>query len=301
MNTVHRSPSFTGAHDDSASSRTLLDGNAEFLRALLQKGTGPGAQARSCEVTTTPFCMLMNFESCPPISKMVSGCASSIVCAMNSAPVLCAVISSLMVSAPTSSPMSSRPEPVVRRHDLDPAAISASTSFRHRSTTSIDVRPSRVDSLSTLPSSSITATFVLTDPTSIPMYAATGPSSGPSSEVSRDRGAGRPCPSPADHRRGICRRTSGRTSRARRSRAPDLCSASLSASAARSLPPRVVPGTKSSSGVMRNSSRIAPTTPLIGRDTAHESRRFLQPAPLVTLLLKLRATASHNPFSISGG
>ena len=63
--------------------------------------------------TTTPFSMEMNFESCPPISKMVSTGSPPSVLLMCTAPVLCAVISSLTASAPTNSAISSRPEPVV--------------------------------------------------------------------------------------------------------------------------------------------------------------------------------------------
>ncbi len=64
--------------------------------------------------TTTPRSSEMNFESCPPISKIVSGTRpSSIRCPTKVAPVLWAVISSLTVSAPISAPISSRPEPVV--------------------------------------------------------------------------------------------------------------------------------------------------------------------------------------------
>ena len=74
----------------------------------------PAAQASFiAKSTTTPFSIEMNFESCPPISKMVSTGSPPSVLLMWMAPVLCAVISSLTTSAPTNSAISSRPEPVV--------------------------------------------------------------------------------------------------------------------------------------------------------------------------------------------
>jgi len=50
--------------------------------------------------TTTPLSMLMNFESCPPISKIVSTVGSRYI-----APVAWAVISFLTTSAPMKSAM----------------------------------------------------------------------------------------------------------------------------------------------------------------------------------------------------
>ena len=74
----------------------------------------PAAQASfMAKSTTTPFSIEMNFESCPPISKIVSTGSPPSVLLMWIAPVLCAVISSLTTSAPTNSAISSRPLPVV--------------------------------------------------------------------------------------------------------------------------------------------------------------------------------------------
>ncbi|OPZ72242.1 MAG: hypothetical protein BWY83_00751 [bacterium ADurb.Bin478] len=116
MNTVHRSPSLMGALLERASlaNSPLMAMSSSSARSS-RKLPVPAAQASfMVKSTTTPSCSEMNFESCPPISKIVSGTLpSSMVLPMKVDPVLCAVISSLIVSAPTSSPANSRPEPVV--------------------------------------------------------------------------------------------------------------------------------------------------------------------------------------------
>jgi len=61
-----------------------------------------------CEKITLPFFIMVNFESCPPISIIVSTSGCNVHAAF-----ACAVISSRIQSAPISVPINFRPEPVV--------------------------------------------------------------------------------------------------------------------------------------------------------------------------------------------
>ncbi len=74
MNTVQRSPMRMGAREERA-----ISANSPLIRissrsaCSSRKDPVPAAQASFiAKSTTTPSSRLMNFESCPPISKMVS-------------------------------------------------------------------------------------------------------------------------------------------------------------------------------------------------------------------------------------
>ncbi len=110
MKTVQRSPNLQGDEAQSA-----LLSNSCLIRMPSRSACSsrnepvPAAQALFISKSTTaPSLRLMNFESCPPISKIVSTNGS-----MAAAAVACAVISFLTTSAPIISPVRYRPEPVV--------------------------------------------------------------------------------------------------------------------------------------------------------------------------------------------
>ena len=83
MNTVQRSPRRTGASEDSASSaNSPMMLMPSFSACSSRKEPVPAAQASfMAKSTTTPSSRLMNLESCPPISKMVSGIAVDVLAA----------------------------------------------------------------------------------------------------------------------------------------------------------------------------------------------------------------------------
>ncbi len=129
MNTVQRSPSLDGLVEESARrANSPLMLTPSFSACSSRNEPVPAAHASFIvKSTTMPFSSEMNFESCPPISKIVSTGSPLKTWLTWMAPVLCAVISSLTTSAPTNSPTSSRPDPVVPT----PAMISRSPqSFR---------------------------------------------------------------------------------------------------------------------------------------------------------------------------
>src|ERR1035441_3251526 len=178
MNTVQRSPRRVGLcalNASRANSPLML--MPSFSACSSRKDPVPAAQASfMAKSTTTPFSMEMNFESWPPISKIVSTGSPPSVLLMWIAPVLCAVISSFTTSAPTNSAISSRPLPVVPT----PRIFSRLPQIRSTSaspccTASIG-RPAvrRYTSWITAPNSSIATTLVDTDPMSRPRYAAIG-------------------------------------------------------------------------------------------------------------------------------
>ncbi len=101
MNTVQRSPRRIGAAEERASSaNSPMIWMPSFSACSSRNEPVPAAQASfMAKSTTMPSCREMNFESWPPISKIVST-VRPICRAMKSAPVLWAVISSVTRSAP---------------------------------------------------------------------------------------------------------------------------------------------------------------------------------------------------------
>ena len=115
MKTRQRSPNRIGSRDANANcANSPLIATPNFSACSSKNEPVPAAQASfMVKSTTTPSRIRMNFESCPPISKIVSTSGIPIWRQTCVAPVLCAVISSFTVSAPVSSPISSLPDPVV--------------------------------------------------------------------------------------------------------------------------------------------------------------------------------------------
>ena len=135
MNTVQRSPNL---HGDSAwnarSSNSCLMLMPSRSACSSRNDPVPAAQALFISKSTTaPSRRLIYFESCPPISKIVSTVGS-----MAAAAVAWAVISFLTTSAPIMSPVRYLPEPVVPApRILTRGPISAPTSARPCLTASI--------------------------------------------------------------------------------------------------------------------------------------------------------------------
>ena len=110
MNTVHRSASFTGRSAERAiswNSPTML--MPCLLASSWRKLPVPAAQTLFMSKSRGwVLTMEMYFESCPPISKIVSISGS-----ISTAPLAWAVISSMIRSAFRKSPTTFLPEPVV--------------------------------------------------------------------------------------------------------------------------------------------------------------------------------------------
>jgi hypothetical protein len=178
MKTVQRSPSLTGARDASARSENspLMATPSSSARSS-RKLPVPAAHASFMVKSTTTEsprtgsrARRMYLLSCPPISKMVSGCTPSKRSPTNAAPVLCAVISSWIESAPINSPTNSRPLPVVPTPQMRKRCpTAASISRRWRVTTSMGLPAVRVNTWWAIsPSASMTTSLVPTDPISRP-------------------------------------------------------------------------------------------------------------------------------------
>ena len=168
MKTVHRVPRSVGFLESKAS---LLNSSiivSNLVACSWRNEPVPAAHTLFISKSTTdPFLTEMYFESCPPISNMVSTLLSISMVAL-----ACAVISLITMSAPTKSPTKYRPLPVTptpatsRRFSM-PRTISASPFL----TDSIG-SPSVIRYLfrrSFLLLSKMTI-FVLAAPTSIPRY-----------------------------------------------------------------------------------------------------------------------------------
>src|SRR4030065_504517 len=106
MKTVHRSPMRTGARDERA-----ISANSPWIRTprrsacSSRKEPVPAAHASFiAKSTTTPSSRLMNFESCPPISKIVSTDCPKNRRLMNEEPGLWGGVSSRGGAAPPDPP-----------------------------------------------------------------------------------------------------------------------------------------------------------------------------------------------------
>ena len=108
IKTVHLSPRLTGLSPESAISPHFSISIPIFFDCSSINDPVPAAHILfMAKSTTTPFLRLINFESCPPISKIVS---TSLL--IFKAPCAWAVISFKMTSAPNFFPIKYLPEPV---------------------------------------------------------------------------------------------------------------------------------------------------------------------------------------------
>ncbi|GBE36378.1 hypothetical protein BMS3Bbin07_00525 [bacterium BMS3Bbin07] len=167
INTVHLSPSLQGLVDEKAqSANSPLMEILSFSACSSRNEPVPAAHALFISKSTImPSRRDIYFESCPPISKIVSTSGS-----IKTAAVACAVISFFTISAPTKSAIMYLPEPVVPTpHISTSSPTSFPTSSRPCLTASIGL-PAVIRYLFaiSLPSSSIRARFVLMEPISIP-------------------------------------------------------------------------------------------------------------------------------------
>ena len=172
INTVHLSPSVQGLFDLNAMLLNSFSTDiSSFSACSSRKDPVPAAQALFISKSTIiPSLIEIYFESCPPISNIVSTSGSILTAAS-----AWAVISFFTISAPTKSAIIYLPEPVVPTPQISTlSAISLPTSSSPLFTASIGL-PAVIRYLfeSTLSSSSITARFVLIEPMSIPRYAFT--------------------------------------------------------------------------------------------------------------------------------
>jgi hypothetical protein len=168
MNTVQRSPSRDGHDEEKAHSANSSFTETFSLRACSsRKLPVPAAHTLFISKSTmTPSSMEMYFESCPPISKIVSTAGS-----MKAAAVAWAVISFFTMSALTKSAIMYLPDPVVPIPAISTRSPSSAAVSRSPCRTASMGRPAviRYRFRRSLPLMSITATFVLMEPTSIPM------------------------------------------------------------------------------------------------------------------------------------
>ena len=110
INTVHLSPRHEGHCDLNAMSlnSSFID-MPSFSACSSRNEPVPAAHALFISKSTMILSFIeMYFESCPPISKIVSTSGS-----ISTAARACAVISFFTISAPTKSAIIYRPEPVV--------------------------------------------------------------------------------------------------------------------------------------------------------------------------------------------
>ena len=164
---MHLSPRDEGFSDLKARqlNSSFID-MSSFSACSSKKEPVPAAHALFISKSTIiPSFKEIYFESCPPISKIVStsGSISTAACA-------CAVISFFTMSAPTKSAIMYLPEPVVPTPAICTLSpISCPTSSSPFLTASMGF-PAVIRYLfeRSLPLSSITARFVLIEPISIP-------------------------------------------------------------------------------------------------------------------------------------
>ncbi len=167
IKTVHRSPIDVGAAHPSASSLNSPFMDMPILSACSSRNEPvPAAQTLFIsKSTTTPFFNAIYFESWPPISNIVSTVGS-----MTAAAVAWAVISFRIISAPTKSPIRYLPEPVVPTPITSTLAPHSSPISSSPSLTASMGLPAVARYLLAISffSLSISTTFVLTEPMSIP-------------------------------------------------------------------------------------------------------------------------------------
>ena len=173
MNTVQRSPRRIGAVDCSASSaNSPMMAMPSFSACSSRNEPVPAAQASfMAKSTTMPSCRLMNLESWPPISKMVSTCRSMLAADEVGAGLVGGDLVVDHVGAEElADELAARAGGAHAEHADAVAELVADVGEALASTTSTG-RASRlgVDLLDHSPSSSITTRLVDTEPMSMPM------------------------------------------------------------------------------------------------------------------------------------